>query len=334
VNELNPKDLIDRVAEQELFTQLLAEESPARMLTIRDGGGRGKSSLLLRLRYNCQHEIKPPVASSLISLDQLGDPSPFAFLSKVIQGVALRGEKVRDAFAKFNSLDEARTSKNFTPFLNAAAPGGWRDRPFSGHAEVIRMEGGTNIGVQQKQEIHAETAYFEPAPRDQFTDEQEQIARERCIEAFFDDLRTITATRPLVLLLDSWERCNLGLRNWIREELVGQHLLNPDAGFRPKNFALVIAGRPRDPLRTPVGLRDDEFAEFFDTTDDMRATVRSIASLSEWDLEHVRGFMTLNGYAEPDEIDVTTLKTRLAKGWPLEKILTLLEAMRPEQGTG
>src|SRR5438034_262956 len=102
MRDLNPIDHIDRNAEQELFRTLVSFKTPARILTICDQGGRGKSSLLKRLTYNCEHEEKPSVPSCLLELDKVTDPSPFAFAFAVATGFAVRGENFRERFAKFN----------------------------------------------------------------------------------------------------------------------------------------------------------------------------------------------------------------------------------------
>jgi hypothetical protein len=84
----DPRDLIDREAEQELFQVLVSFTSPARMLTICDKGGRGKSSLLKSLQYNCRYKIKPAVPACLIELDHLEEPSLFVFVAKVVEGLS------------------------------------------------------------------------------------------------------------------------------------------------------------------------------------------------------------------------------------------------------
>jgi hypothetical protein len=317
---MHPKDLIDRDAERELFRTLVAYQSRARILTICDRGGRGKSSLLRRLRYNCQYEIKPPVPSCLLELDSLS-PEPFAFASSLTQGFALRGEDVRKRFAKFNPLDGARTAKDFTPFDDGSSTRWSRNARVMAMASASAVqEGGKNIGVNVEQ---AGTVQLPPLP--EFTEDQEQRARERCIEALFDDLRTVCATQPMVLLLDGWERCIVSLRDWIFDELLGNHVLHPDMNLRPDKLLVVIAGRPYKPGEDVHGLRIDEFRPLFDSDQDFSATVLSIKSLSEWDTQHIREFMALNGCPEPTEAEVNVIREKLSRGMSLEKIVTLID---------
>jgi hypothetical protein len=322
MRDLRPQDHIDRKAEQELFHDLVTYQSRARILTICDHGGRGKSSLLKRLRYNCQHEIKPSVPSCLLELDKLAerDPSPFAFALAVATGFSVRGDNVPKRFAKFNSLNDARMAKDFTPFEDGSSTFRSRDPRVMARAEATTMYGGENIGVKVE---HADTV--QPAALPDFTEDQEQRARERCVEALFDDLRSICATRPMVLLLDGWERCNLSLRDWIFEEVLGNHVLHLDTNLRPDKLAVVIAGRPHVPGKTPYGLRNDELRPLFDSDEDFSATVLSIKSLSEWESEHIREFMEVNGCPEPTEGQVNVIRELLSKGRSLEKIVSLID---------
>jgi hypothetical protein len=322
MRDLRPEDHIDRVAEQELFSNLTTYQTPARILMICDQGGQGKSSLLKRLRYNCQYKIKPSVACCLLELDKLGDPSPFAFVREVVNGSSGRGENIPSLFAKFNHLNGARMAKDFTPFEDDSRTFRTRDPRLIGIATVGGSNFGTNIG------INVEGDYIAPGAAE-FTEEQDKRARDRCVDAMFDDLRSICATRPMVLLLDSWERCNLSLRDWIFEEMLGNHVLSLDVNLRPDKLAIVIAGRPYVPGQAQYGLRHDEFRGLFDTDEDFAECVLSIKSLSEWESEHIRTFMVINGYPEPTEDDVNYIRGLLRKGKSLEKIVSLIEILRP-----
>jgi hypothetical protein len=320
--DLLPQDLIDRTAEQELFRNLVSYQSPARILTICDGGGRGKSSLLKRLRYNCQHEIKPSVPSCLLELDKLGerDPSPFALAAFAATNFAAQGENVPQLFGKFNELNYARLAKNFTPFEDGGGAFRSLGPRAMGRAETATMYGGQTIGLK----VEAQNVSMRGLGAPDFTDEQEQQARDRCVDAFFDDLHTICTTRPMVLLLDAWERCNLSLRQWIFEEMLGNHVLHLDANLRPDRLAVIIAGRPCVLPGVPYGLRPDELRPLFDSREDFSATVLSIKSLSEWENEHIREFMVNNGCPEPTESQINTIRELLSKGKSLEKIVSLV----------
>lgn len=315
--KLDPRNLIDRHAEQTLFRELVTCETDARMLTICDRGGRGKSSLLRRLRFNCHWEIHPPVPCCLIELDQI-EPSPWGFAQAVASGFTVRAQSIRDQFAKFEKLDLARTKKDFTPFDEGDGPPAVHtaaaDSParLSGHAAADHVQG-DNIGVfVERYEVQ----------NAEFTQDQERRARERCVEALFDDLRVMSAKQPMVLLLDVWERCNLELRDWIFGHVLGNHLFNESPNLRPEKLSVVIAGRPYEP--GVHGLMEDEFRPLFASDAAYDAAAKSIKSLSEWDSNHVQEFMKINGRPEPTEAEVNLIREKLAAGWPLEKILSLL----------
>jgi hypothetical protein len=328
MRDLRPLDHIDRTAEQELFVNLTTYQTPARILTVCDHGGRGKSSLLKRLRYNCQHEIKPPVPSCLLELDKLSDPSAFNFAQSVVDGFAVRGEDISKCFAKFNQLNDARLAKDFTPFEDDSRTLRTRDPRVIGRAEAKTMYGGTNAGVYVEGDYHE-------APAPEFTEDQDKRARDRCVDALFDDLRSICATRPMVLMLDGWERCNLPLRDWIFEEMLGNHVLNLEPGLRPNKLAIVIAGRPHVPGQSPYGLRDDEFRALFDSDVDFAECVLSVKSLSKWENKHIREFMVINGYPEPTDDDVNFIRGLLLRGRSLEKIVSLIEEyLQPSPAAG
>jgi hypothetical protein len=328
--DLDPRDLIDRNAEQELFRGLVTYQTAARILMICDGGGRGKSSLLKRLRYNCEHEIKPAVLSCLLEIDKLGerDPSPFAFARAVVEGFTVRSAEVGARFGKFNTLNGARIQRSLTPFEDGGGELIATDPRLVGRALTGTMSGGKTIGVEYNVE-HADTVQLPGRP--EFTEDQEQRARERCVEALFDDLRSICAEHPLVLMLDGWERCNLTLREWIVSRVLASHVLHLNKEMRPTKLAVVIAGRPHVPRETPFGLRTDEFRQFFDSDDDFSEMVLSIRSLSEWESEHIREFMVLNGCPEPTEAQVTVIREMLSAGESLEKIVTLIDLLRPRR---
>jgi hypothetical protein len=318
---LSPRDHIDRNGEQELFRGVVTYQSPARILTICDRGGRGKSSLLARLKYNCEFEIKPRVPCCLLELDDdEREPTPFALVSAVVTGfTAGRGENVRDRFAKFTQVNDARMDRMLALGADQSARRGAEPQAV-GRAYAATMYGGKNIGANFER---ADKVIVSPVP--QFTDDQEQRARELVTEAFFDDLRSTCATRPMVLLLDGWERCNLSLRDWIFQELLGNHVLHPETNLRPDKFAVVIAGRPYEPGDTPFGLRLDELRPLFDSDEDFSASVRSIKSLSEWDSDHIREFMVLNGCREPTDVQVNLIREQLSRGKSLEKIVSLID---------
>jgi len=308
-NNFDPRNFIDRQAEQELFRDLVSFTSPARMLTICDKGARGKSSLLKRLQYNCKYEIRPPVHACLIALDQLANTSRFELINKI------RDELKGVAFPKFDQLNNARMAHDFTPF------------------ELRTFESRNRISVEGPVEREARvvadvihTTYTPFTPEQQITAEQQTFAQNKCLEAFFEDLRVICATQPIVLLFDAWERCYLELREWITDELLRNHCFNRDKNLRPANLAIVLASRPHGKEQRH-GLREGEFIRLFADEQEYAAIVLSRTSLSDWDSEHVRDFLDQNEITNVDDDDINYIRYSLKKGKTLLQILSAMEAL-------
>jgi len=315
-NNFDPRNFIDRQAEQELFRDLVSFTSPARMLTICDKGARGKSSLLKRLQYNCKYEIRPPVHACLIALDQLANTSRFELINKI------RDELKGVAFPKFDQLNNARMAHDFTPF------------------ELRTFESRNRISVEGPVEREARVAnqlienqHFENADtvinmtsRLPFNADQQTFAQNKCLEAFFEDLRVICATQPIVLLFDAWERCYLELREWITDELLRNHCFNRDKNLRPANLAIVLASRPHGKEQRH-GLREGEFIRLFADEQEYAAIVLSRTSLSDWDSEHVRDFLDQNEITNVDDDDINYIRDSLKKGKTLLQILSAMEAL-------
>ena len=318
---LHPRDHIDRQAEQEMFRTLVTYEVPARMLTICDGGGSGKSSLLRRLQYNCQREIKPSIPSCLLAMRDVS--SPFEFVSTITRDFKSIGDDVRQLFTRFKLLDTARTSRDFAPFQSYQTPTPTTAQIY-GTVRTGNVLGGSVTGVNNNNYIqHADIL---PATSSaEFTADQDLLARECCIAAFFEDIRTICSSQPLVLLLDGWEHCGPLLQDWIRETLLQNYVFHPDPAGRPDRLTIVIAGRPYDPATQRYGLREDEFGDIFPTHEELEMSVQTIKQLSKWDTPHIQEFMKINGRPEPTELDVAFLREKLEQGMSLEKAATFVQ---------
>jgi hypothetical protein len=324
MSDFDPKNLIDRHAEQELFRNLMTFTLPARMLTIRDGGGRGKSSLLKRLQYNCRREIRPAIPACLIELDQLVDPSPFEFVKQAVERINIPGR-----FAKFQALNVPRTLKDFTVFGQGIDPRFREPRVGASTQATVGVQGSLGEGAMAVANYtHNENPTFQYLQKAEFTDEQERLARQLCVEAFFEDLRVDCAVQPMVLILDTWERCNIQLRDWIVDEMLANHCFHQNTNLRPDKLAIVVAGRPYDPTATKTGLRDDEFRPLFDTDQDFADTVLSRKSLSEWSNDHIKEFLVLNSYNAPTETTISLIQEQLRSGASLLDILSILEVLK------
>lgn len=331
----DPRDLIDCTAEQDLFKQILPEAgkdnaTSARVLTICAEGGAGKSALLERLLYNCRYVVSPRAVGCLIDLDQLKDPAPFFFVSAFYDGLKeIPGGNVKDLFVNFKRLNDARTRWDLSVF--GAQDDGRNGGGMTGTAQAGFLgPGARSAGISIDQISHIDNNYMYQSQRQQFTEEQERWAREKCVEAFFEDLRAVCAVQTIVILLDTWERCNLGLRDWLLDVFLGIHCLNPDLALRPPRLSIVIAGQPYGAGR-PYGLRENELEHLFRSPEEFKAMVKGRPSLSEWGRDHIRQFvMQNNGGEEPSELVVDLIQDRMQKGgFTLSKAQYLVKAIYP-----
>jgi hypothetical protein len=282
-NFLDPRDTIDRETEQELFAGLVSFKTPARMLVISDTVDRGKSTLLRRLEYNCKWVINPPVSACLVDLSQLKDPSPFGFIEEVVKGL-----NIEQRYSKFISLNRARAAKNFSRF----------DTPYAAiHGEVTVKDGAEG------------TAYG--------------INIEQAVEAFFDHLRVLCATQPIVILLDHWEKCYYQLRDWIKATFLQKHCFHPNKNLRPAKLAIVLAGNSYDKAKERFGIRELEFVDLFKHEQEYKETVLLIGILSEWDSVHVREFLKQHGHDKLSDADIDMICDLLKRGYTLTLQKTL-----------
>lgn len=307
--ELDPKDTIDRNAEQELFANLVSFAMSARILVISDKLDRGKSTLLKRLQYNCKYEIKPAIPACLVDLKDFPDAAPFALVEKIVTGL-----KIEDRFPKFSPLNVARGSRNFAPFDSGAAT-------VHGKVTVKGEQQGKSAGI-----LIEEAAVVQLAPAE-WTAVQEDIAQKKCIEAFFDDLRVLCATQPIVIILDHWEKCTYDLREWIKNTFMGEHCVHPDKNLRPGKLAVVVAGNSHEKAKEKFGIRNDEFVHLFNNEQEYKDTVLSIRSLSDWDSKHVREFLEQHGYDNVSDEDIDMLRDCLKRGRTLRHILGAAEGL-------
>jgi hypothetical protein len=210
--------------------------------------------------------------------------------------------EVEVRFSRFDTLNEARLSKNFRPFRTLIFP-----------KHVGGNSGGTT-GLGNIRGSSLAGAYDYP---ERWDTEKEDIARSECIRAFFEDLKEICATRPVVMMLDSWERSSSELQEWIVNRVVRP--LCFDIENRSEMFGLVLAGRELPDFEQLIG-------------DEARYSklVISIESLGAWEEDHVKAFLQAHGYGavSAEEDLVRVIHSRLRSGLSLDSALQFAEAAR------
>lgn len=304
-SNLDPSKFIDRVAEQELFGSLLQFKDDARLLTIKDRTGRGKSALMRRLEYNCKWTLQVPVA--LILLDQLDDATDFGMISAV--HAALANDLT---FKTFAPLNLALAQRKETVFGNLA-----RATPVQGSIEMegASVTGQNNTFAGKVTNVNSQTAIINAPGPATFTPAEELLARRNCMEAFLADLKDICQETPVVILLDAWDRCRSSeLQRWIRDTLLRVHCF--DLKRRPSKLVFVLAGCDMPGFKETLG--DERYHNL----------VKSISSLGDWDESHVAQFLELNGFCGVGNDEVKLICEKLKGGLSLLNALIAIRYMR------
>jgi hypothetical protein len=290
---------IDREVERETFHEILKFENDVRLLTIKDKGGRGKSSLLKRLQYEC-HFIKD-IPNSLILLDEI--PSGFD-LVKTIRVDLKKFENLK--FTKFDILDNARMLKDPNPFSDSL-----RDGSGMVNAEKAEIKDQAIVAARIDTIIqNAEKVVLKQ--RDKWPSEDyEAFVREYCVAAFFEDLKIMCKERSIVILLDAWEKCEAKLQQWILRPMLHNNCFRiPERPFR---LVFVLAGRQIPPLKERL---ESEYPNLVVSRD----------KLSEWSIEHMEEFLKAHGFTGLTREEIKTICERVNHEKSLDWALSVARA--------
>ncbi len=312
IPDIDPSQTVDRHAEQEAFRKMLRFEDDRRLLVIGDGPGTGKSALLRKLRYNCIWEDHAPV--SLVLLEQNPNVPNRSTVTSEIEFVDwlrsdLAGSDQEDplTFPRYDFLNQFRVNFLWPQIAQSLDSVQERLEGYAAQAEVKvgSVEGGLVAGVYIS-ELKLE-------PRDAWASpEQERMASQKCLEAFLLDLRHTAASRPVVLLIDSYERRQRGLQEWIVTGLIRSLLLMPTSQPRAERLLVVLAGHEDKLPPFRQMLRSD-----FD---------RLVASrkLLGWKKDHVREFLDVHQLSVSDS-DFEFVHSKVQEGYSIRDALGLAE---------
>ena len=295
---INPDKFIDREFEQELFEELLALRDDARVLAIRAGGGMGKSSLLAKFQYRCRN-VRPRIAVALAALDQLPDASPLALIREIVRQLTA----MHVDFTAFQKNETARMAGDF-PSIRAFLD--FERASFSG-ARDIHIRG---VNVERAERMSISTAIV------QLTDEQDSVAQEASVSAFFADLARHCAAAPAVIMLDAYDRCAPSLQRWLIEHFL--EALCFDRDKRPPRLVVVLAGRD-----LPV------FEQRW-TEQDLNRTLRLIPQMSTWERRHIEECLRVHGFDYTPEI-IDRFYWFVQQGLPPSQLVQMIESMQMAQ---
>jgi hypothetical protein len=276
ISNFDPRKFIDREFEHEMFEELLQFRDNARILAFCDSGGMGKTQLLQKFQYRCRI-VKPRTPVSLIALDQLEDNTPLTLVKTIIRDL---GDYFGLEFPNFNKYYYARISGDFMPFSSVSL----ENADFQG-ASDIRIAGMDAVGAQ-KVNVNVNSA-----GDGMLTPEQQVKADDVCIRAFFDDLKQHCVDKPVVLLLDAYERCAREIKEWIEGYFLQRCFF--DLENRPARFVLVMTGRELP-----------EFEKYW-ASEDIETVVGSVRQLRKWEKRHVEEMLRVHGFAyKPEHVEV------------------------------
>ena len=293
-SNFDPNKFIDREFEQELFEELLKFETSARILAIRDTGGMGKSHLLEKLQYRCR-TVKPRTPISLIALDQLPDCSPFYLVKMIAEHLDAFNIK----FDNFTKYENARLSADFRVISSSTY---LQHANFGGASDVTIANTVFKNTTVSKVNLRSQTIRLNP--------DQEKTAREVVVGSFFDDLKKYCNKQPIVIMLDSYEKCDVGLQKWIVHHLLEKYFFStPLLSCR---LTLIVAGR-----ELPV------FTARW-SEEDCDKVVKSIKELRKWQKKHVEECLRIHGFIY-EQPDVDAFYRLIERGIPPSEVIALMQ---------
>jgi hypothetical protein len=284
---------------------MLLFEDERRLLVIGDSPGTGKSALLQKLRYNCIWEDEVPV--SLVLLEENPNmPSRQTVTSEIEFVDWLRSDLAEHlSFPHYDFLNELRVNYQWPQIAQSLDSVSERLKGYAAEAQmkVGLVQGGVVAGVYIKElNLEPRTAWARP--------EQERMASQKCLEAFLLDLRRVAASQTVVLLIDSYDRRQPGLQEWIVNGLIRPLLLRPSGLPRAERLLVVLAGR-EDKL--------PPFRQMLQSDFDRLVASRK---LLRWEKDHVRQFLGVHRLPVNDE-DFEFVYNKVQQGSSIRDALKL-----------
>jgi hypothetical protein len=219
------------------------------------------------------------------------------FVKEVVSDLADLGVP----FPNFTRYESARVSADFE-FIRASI---YLQGASFKDARDIRIGGVmTNVDHAERFEVtHS---------RVELTGEQREKAEDVCVRAFLDDLRVYCDTQPVVLLVDSFERCGERLRVWLRDHFLENYFF--DVARRPAKLLLVVAGQTLP-----------DFAGNW-SVEDCERTLKLVDGLSRWTREHVEQCLKVHDFRY-EEKDIDAFHKLIEMGIPPSQVVQMIESL-------
>lgn len=294
-NGFDPNKFIGREYEQGLFEELLKAETSARILAIRDQGGNGKSLLLEKFQHRCRTG-QPRTPVSLIALDQLHDYSPLSLIKKIIEPLSAIGI----TFENFDRIENARVDADFKTIRASTY---FQGSNFSGASNMKISGTMTNLE-------HAETVNVTNATV-KLTPDQERLAQDLVVRAFFNDLHTYCEKSPLVIMFDTFEKCDANLKDWIVSHFLERNFFSDSC--ESCLLRLVLAGK--------------ELPNFHAnwSNEACESTLRVVNELGKWTKENVEECMRVHGFDSYESHELESLYGLIKMNIPPSGVVQMIQ---------
>ena len=263
----------------------------ARLFVVEDKLDTGKSALLELLKYQCKFRFFSPVG--FVQLDVPAINNAFVFVEALRTSIGFS-----EPFPRFDAKIAALYGKIPAAFAPVSIP-----INVTGHINAQgNISGGTQIGAEINIPFTGE-----------WNDALDVQARNQCIKAFFEDLKALYDEKPLVVLLDSYDRCSKELKQWIIDEFVLPFAINTNK--RPQRLLVVLAGRELP-----------NFTEML--ADQYTVLVTSSSPLAPWEREHVKDLLRVHQYTNLSDNDLDFVLQKMGGGISLSKVFLLADAIK------
>lgn len=292
---------IGREIEQALFEDLLKFATDARILAIKASGGNGKSLLLEKFQHRCLTG-SPRTPVSLIVLDQLPDNSPLS----LIQSIAEDLHSLGITFDNFERDERERVAANFGGIRSSAYLQGTN----LSNARNTQISG-TMVNTKRAKTVNVSAATVALTP------EQETLARKYVIRTFFDDLHVYCAEKRVVIMLDSYDKCEPDLKEWIVRNFLERNFFSDPC--ESCLLGLVIAGKelPEFHLRLPQEVCDSKLL--------------LVNELGRWTKENVAECLTLHGFDNYETHDLDMFYRIIDSGQPLSQLMQVIQSFSTDR---
>lgn len=287
---------LDREEERKILGRLVTDEDSIRVVTICAPEKCGKSALVGWYEQQAQQKFHLPTGGVELD-DEMDDKSPFGLVEELVPQLKNFGL----TFEAFQYYDDARTDHDWSEF-RPKRPAGFTD------LRGTQISGGVQAGsVETVYQLQTDQATIVERSRE-WSGQHEQKARDRCADAFLEDLRELSREKRVMILIDAYENCPPELAGWVKNRLLFNHVLVD----QPTQLTVVLAGRPAPHF--PQDMMDG------------RDRVETLVELSTWEDVHITEYLEDKGIPVTDNTLGMVREGLHDHGWTFEELKSFEKA--------